>query len=177
MIDSQHVLYNKDYKPNDICLTPRYAVTPLLEFIPQGKIIWCPFDTKESEYVKVLGEAGHNVIYSHIDYGQDFMEYEPREPWDILISNAPFTRKRLTFERALSFGKPFAILMSLTWLDDSAPTQIFGEHLQLLMFNKRIKFNNQQQKGITFATAYFCFNFLSKQICVRKLDIPKKGSQ
>ena len=27
--------------------TPDYGVASILEFIPEGKIIWCPFDTGE----------------------------------------------------------------------------------------------------------------------------------
>ena len=63
------------------------------------------------------------------------------------MSNPPFTNKRQIFERALSFGKPFALIMSNTWLNDSAPKKLFMEKdLQLLMFDRRIKFINN---GIT----------------------------
>ena len=75
----------------------------------------------------------------HIEYGQDFYEYEPKK-WDCIISNPPYTNKRKIFERALSFNKPFALLMSNTWLNDSAPKQLFrNKQLQLLMFEERIK--------------------------------------
>jgi len=188
-MDSQHVLYNKNYKPNDEALTPAYAIKPLLEFLPNPRktslstddgrkirkrnypIIWCAWDLPDSSYVKVLAEAGYEVIASHIDTGQDFMTWEP-DQWDILIGNPPFTGKRHTFERALSFGKRFAILMSNTWLNDSAPKQLF-EHkdLQLLMFDKRIKFGNQVQKGITFSSSYYCWHFLPKQIIMRRLIV------
>jgi hypothetical protein len=58
--------------------------------------------------------------------------------------------------------------MSLTWLNDSAPKQIFKEKdLQLLMFDKRIKFNSLNK--ITFSSAYFCYNFLPKQIIMENL--------
>jgi protein involved in temperature-dependent protein secretion len=49
-IDSKEILYSKG--SNDECYTPNYGVTPILEFIPKGKIIWCPFDKVESEFVK-----------------------------------------------------------------------------------------------------------------------------
>ena len=57
---------------NDECYTERYAVEPLLEFLEpfRNSIIWCPFDTKESEFVKVLKENNFNVIYSHISDGK-----------------------------------------------------------------------------------------------------------
>lgn len=72
--------------------TPRFAVEPLLKYIPKDKIIWCPFDTEDSNYVKVFKENGYKVIYSHISTGQDFFYYEPDE-YDIIVSNPPFSIK------------------------------------------------------------------------------------
>jgi len=161
----KQVLYSSG--KNDECYTPSYAVKPILEYIPKDKIIWCPFDTEESEFVKQISKY-NQVVYSHINLGQDFFEYEP-DHWDIIISNPPFTNKRLYFERALSFNKPFALIMTNTWLNDSAPMILFMEKdLQLLMFNKRIQYNNKQK--ITFSSSYFCYNFLPKQIIIRSLD-------
>lgn len=176
---SQEILYSP--WANDECYTPWYAITPIIKYIDQHFdfsfkeirwqfTIWCPFDTENSEFVRVFREAWYKVISSHIDNWQDFYTYEPEEHWDIIISNPPFTNKRQIFERALSFGKPFALLMSLTWLNDSAPKQLFMEKdLQLLMFDKRIQYDNQ--KKITFSSAYYCHDFLPKQIIMEKLKI------
>jgi len=164
-MNSGEILYSKG--KNDECYTPIEGVLPILKYIPKDKIIWCPFDTEESNFVKEISKT-NKVIKSHIVEGKDFFEYEPEE-WDILISNPPFTDKRKYFERALSFNKPFALIMSLTWLNDSAPKQLFFEKdLQLLMFDKRMKFNNINK--ITFSSAYFCWNFLPKQIIMEKLN-------
>lgn len=136
-------------------------------------VIWCPFDKEDSEFVKQIRKAGHKVIATHIDNGQDFYIYEPNEHWDYIISNPPFTNKRLIFERALSFGKPFALIMSNTWLNDSAPKQLFKDKdLQLLMFDKRMKFinNGEVQNKITFSSSYYCWNFLPKQIIMEELN-------
>ena len=161
---------------NDECYTPDYGVKPILKYIPDGDIVWCPFDTKESEFVKQISE--HNeVIYSHISTGQDFFDYEPHA-WDIIISNPPFTNKRKYFERALSFGKPFALIMTNTWLNDSAPKQLFKDKdLQLLMFDKRMKFispDGRNNDKITFSSSYYCYNILPKQIVMEELDVPPK---
>ena len=164
-IDSKKVLYSKG--KNDENYTPAYAVKPILEYIPKDKVIWCPFDTKDSEFVKEILKT-NRVICSHIDYGLDFFEFEPLG-WDIIISNPPFTNKRGIFERALSFNKPFALLMTNTWLNDSAPKQLFKDKdLQLLMFDKRIDFSGE--KKITFSSSYYCWNFLDKQIVMRELN-------
>ncbi len=164
-IFSAKVLYSLGN--NDEKLTPNYAVEPLVKFIDKTKTIWCPFDTEQSEFVKVFKENGFKVIFSHISEGKDFFNYEPKK-WDVIISNPPFTGKRKVFERALSFNKPFALLMTNTWLNDSAPKKLFKEKdLQLLMFEQRIQFDNQNK--ITFSSSYFCWNFLPKQIIMEKL--------
>lgn len=161
-----NVLYNKG--KNDECYTPDYGVRPILEFIPKDKIVWCPFDKPESEFVKQISQT-NPVVYSHIDEGKDYYNYEPDE-WDIMISNPPFTNKKKIFERALSFNKPFALLMSMTWFNDSAPNKLFyDKDLELLLFDKRIKYYGNTKA--TFNSSYLCWNFLPKQIIQRKLYV------
>lgn len=154
---------------NDECYTYSYAVEPLLEYLERfrGKIIWCPFDTEESEYVKVFKAHGHKVVYSHIEYGQDFYKYEPEE-WDILITNPAFSNKTEMFKRVISFGKPFAILMNITYLNDGTAAKVFKDiDLQILSFDKRMEFKNQPvDKKINFLSAYFCSNFLPEDLGV-----------
>jgi hypothetical protein len=162
-MESNKLLYSKG--KNDECYTPEYGVTPILKYIPKNAIVWCPFDTEESEFVKQISQQ-NKVIFSHIHQGQDFFTYEPQQ-WDVLISNPPFTNKRKYFERALSFNKPFALIMSNTWLNDAAPKQLFRDkELQLLLFDKRMHFinNGVVQKRTTFSSSYYCWNFLPKQI-------------
>ena len=168
-IRSDKILYS--VVKNDECYTPDYGVKPILEFIPKDVIVWCPFDTKDSEFTKQISET-NEVVYSHIKNGQDFFTYEPNE-WDVIVSNPPFTNKRKYFEKALSFNKPFALIMSNTWLNDAAPKQLFREKdLQLLMFDKRMKFispDGRDNNKITFSSSYYCWNFLPKQIIMREL--------
>ena len=160
---------------NDECYTPDYGVKPILKYIPKDAIVWCPFDTEESEFVKQISQQ-NEVIYSHLDTGQDFFTYEP-DVWSCLVSNPPFTNKRKFFERALSFNKPFAMIMTNTWLNDSAPKQLFKDKdLQLLMFDKRMKFispDGRDNNKITFSSSYYCWNFLPKQIIMEELNVPK----
>jgi hypothetical protein len=172
---SKDVLYSSG--KNDECYTPDYAVEPLLEFIPKDKIIWCPFDTEESEFVKIISQT-NPVVHSHIWNSQDFFNYEPEE-WDIIISNPPFQGKRKFFERALSFNKPFALLMTMAWMNEAAPVQLFENRgLQLLLFDKRVEFiqpNAKKTGKITFNSSYFCCDFLPNDIVMRRLN--KTGSK
>ena len=150
---------------NDECYTPDYGVRAIIPHLAKfkDKVIWCPFDTDDSLFVSILTEEGFTVVNSHISTGGDFYQYEP-DHWDLIVSNPPFTNKKEIFERALSFGKPFALVMSNTWLNDAAPKRIFKERgLQLLMFEERMKFTNQDNK-ITFSSSYFCCDVLEHTI-------------
>lgn len=172
-INSKKILYSEG--KNDECFTPGYGVDPIIKYIPKNAVVWCPFDTEKSEFVKRISVA-NTVIYSHIDEKKDFFTYEPPK-WDVIVSNPPFTKKRLFFERALFFNKPFALIMTNTWLNDSAPKQLFKDKdLQLLMFDKRMRFESpdgRDNSKITFSSSYYCWNFLPKQIIMGSLDIPR----
>ena len=183
-MESQKILYSEG--KNDDMYTPVCAVKPILPYLEKKAFlrkaqcrlpkltIWCPFDTEKSEFVKQISQLKDiKVVFSHIANGQDFYKYEP-DYWDIIVSNPPFTNKRKIFERALSFNKPFALIMSNTWLNDSAPKQLFKDkELQLLMFEERIKFikpDGVVENKITFSSSYYCYNFLPKQIVMGTLN-------
>lgn len=162
---------NKDEK-----YTPEYAIKPIIKYIPKDYVIWCPFDTKESNFVKLLSKT-HKVIYSHIDNAQDFFNYTPKEHFDIIVSNPPFTRKRQIFEKALSFNKPIALLMTNAWLNDKYSKWVFyesGRNMELLMFDKRVHFINPDgsiEKKTTFSSSYYCSDLLPRDIVLEELTI------
>jgi hypothetical protein len=161
--------------------TPEYGVEVLLPYIQhlKEKIIWCPFDKEDSQFVKVLNRAGFSVIYSHIDTGQDFFLYEP-EKWDAIISNPPYKNKRVYWERCLNFKKPFCLLLPINILSDSlintTMSKCSGE-FQLLIPNKRMKFYNNKTGEIgsqpTFKAAYFGVNIFNKPIILAEMVIKK----
>lgn len=149
---------------NDECYTPRYVVESIVEYIPKNKVIWCPFDKKESFFVKVLKERGYNVVFSHIDNGEDFFKFEPPH-WDIIVSNPPFSNKRAFFERAFQLGKPFMLLMTAQWLNDAAPIELYNKYnkdMELIHFTKRIQYLNVNEHKIPFKSLFFCSNILPK---------------
>jgi hypothetical protein len=178
------ILKNKTVQPyskgnNDKYNTFDYAVEPILEFIPIGAVVWCPFDKQDSEFVKQISKT-NKVIFSHIDNGQDFFEYEPKEHWDIMISNPPFTNKKEIFQRALSFEKPFALIMTMNWLNDGGVFQVFNNtEFELMIFNKRMKFDMKYQntedkkdnRSPSFGSGYYCHKFLPRQIMFKELNI------
>ena len=173
MINSKEVLYTSG--KNDECYTPSYAVEPILKYIPKDWVVWCPCDTDESEFVKLIKANGNKVISSHIFEGKDFLTHLPTEHWDCIITNPPFTNKRAYFERALELGKPFAILMTLTIFNDKYPMWSFKERgvtPQLLKFDKRVEFvqkDSNNTNKITFQSGYICRDFLTDDFILEEL--------
>ena len=164
----------KQTPESDECLTPHYAVDPLLEFLTdKSKIIWCPFDKEYSAFVQVLRGGGMRVIHSHIDDGKDFFKYKP-EQWDVMISNPPFSQKDKVLERAFYFNKPFALLLPANSIQGKKRFQIFNNEIQMLCFDSRIGFfMNGDMKHVTegtaFSSAYFCRDFLPSKLELREL--------
>jgi hypothetical protein len=159
--------------------TPRYGVEVLLPHIQhlKDKIIWCPFDKEDSQFVKVLKENGFKVVYSHIDYGQNFLEYEPKK-WDVLISNPPYKNKRYYWERALDLKKSFALLLPLNILSDSVINTTMRKRereFQLLIPSKRMRFYNvltgETGNQPTFKASYFGVNFFKQQIILAEIEL------
>ena len=164
----------KTDKESDQVYTPSYAVKPIIKYIKPGSIIWCPFDTVDSAYVEELNAAGFTVIYSHIDNGQNFFEYEPDE-YDVIISNPPFSIKDDILRRLDELNKPYAMLMPLPALQGQKRFK-YLKGSQALIFDKRINyFKDRQtkeiQKGISFASIYICKNFLPSDLLFEELKI------
>jgi len=163
--------------------TPKYGVEILLPHIQhlKDKIIWCPFDKIDSEFVKVFKENGFTVVFSHIENGQDFFNYEPKK-WDVIISNPPYKNKRTFWERCLDLQKPFALLLPLNILSDSVINNTMGgvrdRELQLLIPSRRMRFFNKQTGEIgnqpTFKASYFGVNIFKQQIILQDMTISKK---
>ena len=165
----------KTNKESDEVYTPSYAIKPLLKYISKDKIIWCPFDTEDSEYVKILNNNGNKVIFSHIDNGQNFFEYEPEENYDLIISNPPFSIKDMIIQRLDELKKPYAILLPVPALQGQKRFQ-YMKNCQALIFDKRINYfkdkeTKEIQKGISFGSFYLCKNFLPKDLIFEELQI------
>ena len=160
---------------NDECYTPSNVVEAIAPYVPEGKVIWCPFDKEDSAFVQVLG-GRNKVIHSHIDDGQDFFIYEPSEQWDMIISNPPFSGKSKVLKRVISFGKPFALLLPYMMGNDPAPIRLFharGIQLQMLLFVERIDFmqkSPRSDKKQPFKSVFYCTDLLTRDLITVSLD-------
>lgn len=156
---------------NDNFYTPEYAVIPILKYVKLNSTIWCPFDTQESNYVKLLREQGHKVIHTHIDNGENFFETEVPE-CDYIISNPPYSLKTEILERLFKIGKPFAMLINGNELFGGQKRfDLFKNNkFEIMYFNKRISYFQDYNNLVTsklnppFSSVYICHNFLPEQI-------------
>ena len=149
----------KTDKESDEVYTPSYAIIPLLK------------------YVKIFKENGNKVIYSHIDLGQNFFDYEPNEKYDFIISNPPFSIKDDVIKRLSELNKPFAMLFPIPTLQGQKRFP-YMKNCQALIFDKRINyFKNKEtkeiQKGVSFGSFYLCKNFLPSDLIFEELEVIK----
>lgn len=177
-IDKTEYFYLRIY--GDEAYTPEPTVKLVVPYVKmladklQRKVkVWCCADTEESYYVKILSALPYcEVIHTHIFDGVDFLKDTPDFDFDCIITNPPFKGKRAWVEKCISYGKPFALLLPATWLNDTAVNEIFHNDLQLLIPNKRTQFirkTNDKASAATFKAIYYCWHFLDKDIVQVKL--------
>ena len=163
----------KTDKESDEYYTPKEAVIPIIKYLKREMVVWCPFDTEDSEYVKCIQANGNKVIFSHIDNGENFFSFEPKERYDVIISNPPFSLKDDILKRLDELNKPFAILLPLPTLQGQKRFE-YLKNCEALIFDKRINFYNDKEhrvmvKGVAFASIYICKNFLPEKLIFEKL--------
>lgn len=165
-------LATNKFNVKDEYYTPKILVDAILPFVPIEYTVWCPFDTKDSEFVIAFQERGNKVVYSHIWLGQDFFTYEPDE-YDCIISNPPFTRKLEVLDRLYKLNKPFAVVLGLPILNYQEVGEFFvGKDLQLLIVDKKVSFDGNTA---SFNNSYFCHGLLPKDIMFVHLEHNNSG--
>jgi hypothetical protein len=161
---------------NDEYYTPRYAIEPILKYVKPQSTIWCPFDTEDSNFVKVFRENGHTIIATHIWNGQDFFEIAPPK-CDYVISNPPYSCKNKVFERLFSLGIPFAMLVGVAGLFESQQrfNMFKNNSFEIMYLNLRVSFLNSYGEKCPsinppYPSAYVCRDVLNKQIAFERIE-------
>ena len=158
----------------DEWFTPIEAVIPILEYLEEGKIIWCPFDTKESNFVKILEEKGFSVIATHLESGRDFFKFEPPH-YDLIISNPPYSLRNDILTRLFKIGKPFAMLMNTNGLFDSKIRWDLFKNNNFTLIYLKGRVNYMKEHGVVekssppFQSAYICSGFSEEKIIFNEL--------
>jgi len=169
--DNHKVDFAKRKGKTDEWFTPLGAVVKIVDIISSGAVVWCPFDTEESNFVKELSKT-NKVVFSHIDNGEDFFDFEPNK-WDIIVSNPPYSLRNKILERAFSFGKPFALLMNTNGLFDSKIRwELFKNNdFTLFYLQGRTPFMNEDMvlmESPPFQSAYICSKIFDDKIVFSK---------
>ena len=168
-------IYKVANSGKDEFYTPEYAVKPILKYVKQNSTIWCPFDTKESNFVKMLSNEGHTVLYTHKDNHEDF--FEITRNCDYIISNPPYSLKGPVLERLFSLGVPFAMLVSVVGLfENQKRFHMFkANDFEVMYLNKRVAYfkDFSEQKPLpspSFLSVYVCSHMLPKQIVFEEIQ-------
>ncbi|MBD5456928.1 MAG: sugar-phospahte nucleotidyltransferase [Lachnospiraceae bacterium] len=156
------------FSTNDEYYTPAYAVIPILKYLKSGTTIWCPFDTEESQYVKIFSANGFHVIHGHIQTGQDFFTV-PVPDCDYIISNPPYSLKGKVIKRLYEIGKPFAMLINFQGIFDSKERfKMFRENrVEMLWLSPRISYkrgDGKPENRAPFQSGYLCSGICERQL-------------
>lgn len=151
------------HSTEDEYYTPIYAVDIIVKYLKKDMVIWCPFDTSESNYVKRFIELGYKVHYTHIDNGDDFLNYKPYFKFDVIISNPPFSIKNEVLNKCYEYDKPFCLLLPMTMFNSIKTVNIINKYndVQFIIMDRRISFNGQRPN---FTCWYVCRDFLDRSI-------------
>lgn len=168
-----------DINPNDEFYTPIYAIEPILKYLKPNSVIWCPFDTKESNFVKVLEKEGHKVVNSHISEGLDFFSAKKEKcvGFDYIISNPPYSLKAEVFEKLFELGRPFGMLVGVVGIFESQRrfNMFKNNKIEVMYMNKRVSYfksYDDQKPSLNppFSSVYLCSNILPQQIVFEEIN-------
>lgn len=81
------------------------------EFLDNRPYIYCPFDTEDSEFVKVLKERGYNVKHTSFDFFDHLEDVKQcKEEGGIILSNPPFSKTLKIFTEITKTGCDFILM-------------------------------------------------------------------
>tara|TARA_R110000803_G_scaffold207352_1_gene275245 strand:- start:96 stop:632 length:537 start_codon:yes stop_codon:yes gene_type:complete len=161
---------------NDEFFTPNYAITPLIKYLKAKCFvsIWCPFDTEDSNFVKLLTKEGFNVVRTHLLDGKDFFETEVE--CDAIVSNPPYSIKGKVFERLFKLNIPFAMLVGVVGLFESEKRfQMFKDNeFEIMYLNRRVSYfkdyyDKKPLLNPPFSSVYVTSKILPRQIVFEEI--------
>ena len=160
-------------KKQDEYYTKEYAIVPILKYLKPNSKIWCPFDTKESNFVKLFSSNGHLTQFTHILTGQDFFETNPPKGTEYIISNPPYSLREKILERLFNLKIPFAMLINEAGLFDSKKRYnlLKNNQFEIMVFDKRIDYikKDANLKGVPFKSIFLCSNILPSKFIFETL--------
>jgi len=147
---------------NDDYYTPKYAVKPLMKFIPKNYVIWECTDDCESNITKLFRERGHKVISTSVKRNFDFLTDIPDFDFDVIITNPPYSLKTEFLKKCYELGKPFALLLPITTLEGVERGKLFRKYgIEVLVFDRRINYDDGR---VWFNSSWFCWKLLPERL-------------
>jgi hypothetical protein len=126
--------------------TPASALDPLFPYLRKDWTIWEPACGK-GNLVRGLMEARRSVVGTDILTGTDFLSCKP-PPFDMILSNPPFSKKHQFLARCYEFQKPFALLLPATVFDSQERRRLFHQRgVQIILPNGRINFETPNHEA------------------------------
>jgi len=149
-----------------------------MERLKAGSVVWCPFDTAESEFVKVFSCHGFRVVYGHISTGQDFFKAEVPD-CDYIVSNPPYSLKGQVIRRLYEIGKPFAMLLNFQGIFDSKERfRMFCDNrVEMLWLSPRVEYTcegKDSTRRAPFQSGYLCSGICRSQLEFAYIDSREK---
>ena len=130
-------------KRDDNYNTPAEAFNLIFQYVPKNKRVWSPFYN--------TGNLSMPDDIDVIHENKDFFNYIP-ESWDCIIDNPPYSIKKQIFERCLSLGKPFALLVPF----DSLERQYVSSMLKHNDFTVIIPYTRYKFNEMSFTPPFKC---------------------
>ena len=162
--------YIKNIK-NDELYTPKYAIRPLLKYLPKKAVIWECTDYGESNITSILCGGGYKVISTKKE-DFNFLLDKPAFNFDMIITNPPYSLKDEFIKKCYEYNKPFALLLPITALEGIERGKMYRKNgIEVLVFDRRCNFiYNDSKKSNWFNTSWFCWNVLPKQLIFEELN-------
>lgn len=144
---------------SDEWYTSRDTVETMLDIFPckDNDVVLCPFDSEKSQFVKVLKERGHKVIYDITD----FLEGGAYS-FDCIYTNPPFSLKTDVLERCIETGKKCTLVLPLDCLGGVQRHKLYrNTNIFVYVPTKRIKYYDEQgqkRNGASFHSVFLQLN-------------------
>jgi len=147
----------KDYSrrgPNDELATPVEALNPILPYLPPGTA----WDNApgSGRLILLLRAAGIEAVGVP---GDGLFNTPP--PFDVLVTNPPYSKKSQFLQRAVKLGKPWAMLLPVTTLGVAKCQKWLGD-VDILFLRRRIDFTGG--KAPWFAVCWISWGMLPERI-------------
>jgi hypothetical protein len=162
----------QNYKPGtaDKCMTPNYALDPLLPYLRrfQGATVWEPA-VGSGNIDGVLRRQGFGVVSSDISTGVDFLTVEP-PAHDLHVTNPPYSLKFAWLRRCYDLGRPFALLLPVEAIGAKSAQILFKRHgMEILLLDQRVNFIMPRAGlsggGAQFPVLWLCWQVLPRPVC------------